>query len=440
MISTPLVGIVSLAAVAAEPEITFNKHIAPIVWKNCAGCHRPGEVGPFSLLTYKDAAKRAGFLKEVTTARRMPPWKAERGYGEFHDARILTDAEIELIADWADSGAKEGAAADLPPPPTFPDGWQLGTPDLILKMPEEFEIPASGRDVFRCFVIPTEVTENRSVAAVEFRPGNRKVVHHALLFLESTGAARKLDAADPEPGYGTFGGIGVLPTGSLGGWAPGTMARKLPEGLCRRLAKGADLVMQVHYHPSGKVEKDQSSLGIYFTKLPNAKPVVGLRLVNRDIQIPPGEKHYVRTAIVVVPADVKAIGIFPHMHWLGKDIQVKAVLPSGKEEPLIWIKDWDFNWQGDYTFAKPIALPKGTRLELTAVYDNSAENPRNPNQPPKLVRFGEQTTDEMCLCGVQLVPDRVADYVEILRALRPFGQRLRKEPAKPSPEVARKSQ
>ena len=218
-----------LAAGAADAP-TFSKDIAPILWNKCAGCHRPGEVGPFPLMTYKDAAKRADFLKEVTEDKKMPPWKPEAGYGEFHDARTLTPAEMKSIADWAEAGAPEGDPKDLPTMPKFPEGWQLGTPDLVLEMPEAFTIPASGRDVQRCFVIPVGIASDKTVAAVEFRPGNRKVVHHSILFLAPSGSADAKDKADPGPGYSSFGGIGVVPTGGLGGWAPGAMPGGSPRG------------------------------------------------------------------------------------------------------------------------------------------------------------------------------------------------------------------
>ena len=200
----------------AAEAITYNKHIAPLLWKNCAGCHRPGEVGPFSLLSYQDASKRAQFLVDVTASRRMPPWKAEQGYGQFHDARLLSEAEIALIAQWAEAGAIEGDAADLPSAPKFPEGWQLGEPDIVVKMDKPFIVPASGSDVYRCFVLPLELSENRTVAAVEFRPGNPRIVHHAIYYLDSRGAARRRDGEDGQPGYSSFGGPGIVPTGGLG--------------------------------------------------------------------------------------------------------------------------------------------------------------------------------------------------------------------------------
>ena len=405
----------SLAAAASAADApNFNKDIAPIVWKNCAGCHRPGEVGPFSLLTYKDAAKRASFLHEITESRRMPPWKAEPGFGEFHDTRRLSDQEIRTIARWAEAGAPEGNAKDLPPAPRFPEGWQLGTPDLVLEVSEPFSIPASGRDVYRCFVIPIPTESDRTVSAVEFRPGNRKVVHHALLFLDNIGAARKKDEADAGPGYSSFGGPGILPTGSLGGWAPGAMSRFLPDGVGKFLRKGSDLVLQVHYHPDGKPETDRTTVGIYFTKTPARQIVAGISVRSRDLDIAPGEARYHVTAqSAPLPVDAQAIGITPHMHYVGKEMKVVAEAPDGKTTPLIWIKDWDFNWQGQYQYRSPIKLTKGTVIKLDAYYDNTADNPRNPSDPPKRVHWGEQTTDEMCLLGVQVVTDSMADLRKI---------------------------
>jgi hypothetical protein len=394
---------------------TFNKDVAPILWKNCAGCHRPGEVGPFPLLTYKDATKRADFLAEITQSKRMPPWKAEPGFGEFHDERRLTEAEIKTLADWAESGAVEGDVKDLPQPPKFPEGWQLGTPDLVLKAPSSFDIPASGRDVYRCFVIPIPTESDRTVAAVEFRAGNRKVVHHAIMYLDNSGAARKKDEADDGPGYASFGGPGIVPTGGLGGWAPGAMPRMLPDGMGKFLRKGSDLVLQIHYHPDGKPEVDQSTVGIYFTRKPARQIVAGVAVRSRLIDIPPGEKrHHITAESAPLPVDASAIGISPHMHYIGKEMKVVAETPDGKTLPLIWIKDWDFNWQGQYQYRSPVKLAKGTVIKLDAYYDNSEDNPRNPSQPPKRVHWGEQTTDEMCLLGVQVVTEKTADLLKIV--------------------------
>jgi hypothetical protein len=399
----------------ANAEPTYCKDIAPILWKNCAGCHRPGEVGPFPLLTFKDASKRARFLSEVVANRRMPPWKPEPGFGAFHDERRLTDLEIERISQWALAGAPEGDRKDLPPEPKFPEGWQLGAPDLVLKVPETFGVPATGRDVYRCFVIPIPIDSDKTVAAVEFRPGNSKIVHHALFYLDNTGAARKKDEADRGPGYASFGGPGIVPSGALGGWAPGAMPRFLPEGVGKYLRKGSDLVLQIHYHPDGKPETDRSTVGVYFTRTKARKIVGGVLVRSRQLDIPAGEgRYHISAKSDPLPANAQAIGITPHMHFIGKEMKVVAEMPDGKTIPLIWIKDWDFNWQGQYQYQSPVELVKGTVITLDAYYDNSAENPRNPSKPPKRVRWGEQTTDEMCLLGVQVVTDNVADLLKIV--------------------------
>ena len=388
----------------AKGSVTFNKHIAPILFQNCMSCHRPGEVAPFPITTYREAAKRDVQIAAVTKDRVMPPWKAEPGYGLFHDEMRLTNEQIGLIQQWVEDGSPEGTAQDLPAAPKFPEGWSLGKPDLVLKMAEECTVPAEGRDVYRCFVIPVPVEEDTYVAAVEYRPSNRKVVHHALFFLDSLGQARKKDEADPEPGFKSFGGPGFLPTGGLGGWAPGAMPRPLPEGVAKTIKKGSDLVLQIHFHPTGKVEKEQSSIGLYYAKQKPTRTLSALTLRSRQMDIPAGEKAYKVSDSFVTPIDVEAIGIAPHAHLLAKDIRCNAMLPDGTVKPLIWIKDWDFNWQGQYMYREPVALPKGTKVDMEFTYDNSSENPRNPSNPPKRVHWGEQTTDEMALCWVQVLP------------------------------------
>ncbi len=404
------------AAPEASQVPTFTKDVAPILWRNCADCHRPGEVGPFSLLEYEDAAKRAEFLASVTASRTMPPWKAEPNFGRFHDERRLTDAQIDLLRRWAEAGAPRGDAADLPERPTFVEGWQLGKPDLVLEMPTEFAIPADGPDIYQCFVIPIPIDGHRTVAAAEFRPGNRRVAHHAILYLDANGAARRRDEQDPALGYRSFGGPGVLPTGGLGGWAPGAVAKLLPDGTGKFLRKGSDLVLQMHYHPSGKPETERSSVGIYFTKRPVTTFVGGLAIMNHRLDIPPGEKHYRVTAqSEALPVDVNLLGLGPHMHLLGREIKVTGHKPSGEIVPLIWVKDWDFNWQGSYGFLEPVRLPKGSVIRVEAEYDNSPDNPHNPNSPPRRVTWGEQTTDEMCLVSVQLTTDTTDDLRQIVK-------------------------
>ena len=406
-----------LAASCAQAAPTFSKDIAPILFQNCASCHRPGQVAPFSLLNYTDAAKRAKLIAAVTTSHYMPPWKPESGYGHFTGERRLSDSEIRLISEWAKAGAPEGDAKDLPKPPVFQSGWFAGNPDLTLTLPAPSEVAADGPDQFRCFVLPYQGDAEKFVKSMEFRAGNPRVVHHALLFVDTSGRAKQLDATTPEPGYSCFGGPGFVPGGLLGGWAPGALPRQLPEGLATTIPKGADLVVQIHYHPSGKPESDKSVIGLRFTGAPS----VGLTSVvlgSRKIDIPAGDSHYEVKTSVVIPEDVKAIGITPHAHYLCRDMKVTAHLPDGTVTPLIWIKDWDFNWQGNYSFAEPVALPKGTRVALDYVYDNSSGNPRNPSNPPKRVTFGEQTTDEMALAFMAVTLPDPAQVPKFRRELR----------------------
>lgn len=390
-------------AVAAPP--TFNQDVAPILHARCATCHRAGEVAPFPLLTYRDARRRAGDLATVTGERLMPPWKPAPGHGEFLGDRRLTDAEVATIKAWADAGAPEGTG-QAPRPPSFNDGWQLGKPDLVVKMPEPFTVPAEGRDVFRTFVLPLDLPADTFVRAVEFRPSNRRVVHHALFFLDRNGAARKLDAADPGPGYGRFGGgVGFNPTGGLGGWAPGFTPVVLPDGYGRSVRKGSDLVVQVHFSPTGKEEAEQSTVGLYFCKEPPAKVIRTFTVGSRRIDIPAGAADHKVTGSFTTPVAAEIVGITPHAHLVCREMKVWAIAPGGQRTDLLWIPDWDWNWQDQYLYKRPIHVAPGTRLEFEFTYDNSAANPRNPNTPPRRVRYGEQTADEMAFVFLQVVPD-----------------------------------
>ncbi|HML17729.1 MAG TPA: hypothetical protein VK419_11915 [Bryobacteraceae bacterium] len=413
-----MAGLVSAADATKSPAVpTFNRDIAPILYKNCSNCHRPGEVAPFALLTYHDAAKRARQIADITQARVMPPWKATQGYGDFQDVRRLTEQQIATIRDWAAHGAPEGDAADKPVPPKFPDGWLGGQPDQVFEMTQPYTIPAEGHDQFQCFVIPLNATQDEYVKKVEFRAGNPKVVHHALLFLDTTGEARRREKV-PGQGYSCVGGPGLDITGSLGGWAPGATPADAPPGVAHEIKKGADLVMQIHYHLDGKVEQDQSTVGLTFAKDPPTKGLTLFVLGNLKIDIPAGDSHYVVKASGTLPMDTEAIAIFPHAHYLCKDMKVDAHLPDGTVTPLIWIEDWDFNWQGAYRYKSAVKLPKGTRLEMQYTYDNSAANPHNPSSPPRAVKFGEETTNEMAFAFVSLTLPSPADVSEFRRGTR----------------------
>lgn len=404
-----------LAAAALLPAAdapTFSETIAPIVYQNCVTCHRPGEAAPFSLITYEDVKKRAALIATVTKSRYMPPWHAAHGYGEFADERRLSDAQIAAIGVWAGQGAPQGDPGKMPKLPQFPDGWHLGKPDLVLEMPASFSLPASGPDVYRNFVIPTKLAEDKWVRAVEFRPSARKVVHHALFAWVDGGALARIDGADGKPGFGGMGSIGVAPgrgnSGSLGGWAVGATPTFLAEGLALPLPKGSDFVLQLHFHLTGKAETEKSVIGIYFADQAPERRLVGVQLpalfgFGAGIDIPARDQNFAIADSLVLPVDTIAYAAAAHAHYVGKEMKATATLPDGTTQPLLWIPDWDFNWQDRYTYQKPIPLPKGTRIEVKIRYDNSADNPRNPSNPPKRVQWGEQSFDEMGSVTVQMV-------------------------------------
>ncbi len=378
---------------------TFAREVSRLLQKNCQECHRKGQVGPFPLETYEQARKRAGDIAAVAEDRAMPPWKPVPGVGpKFRHDRSLSDADVAALAAWATAGAPEGDRSELPPPATFKDDWALGTPDLVIEPSEAFPIPAEGPDVYRCFVVPTGLPEDVYISAIEYRPGNRQVVHHMLTYVDVKGEARKRDAGDPGPGYECFSGPQVEIHGDLGGWAPGNEPSRLPEGIGRSLPKGADVVMQLHYHPSGKPETDRSRVGLHFSRKPVKQILHWSAAINMEgLKLPAGASNVEIKAAWPVPVDVQAHAVTPHMHLLGRDMLMTVTYPDGRTEDLVKIADWDFAWQNTYYFAKPLDLPKGSVVRVVAHYDNSAGNPRNPNHPPKAVRWGEGTADEMCI-------------------------------------------
>lgn len=400
---------------AAAP--TYNRDIAPILDSQCALCHRPGEVAPFPLLTFQDAAKRAALIATVAAKGLMPPWKPEPGFGKFQHERRLTPEQIALLDAWAKAGAPAGDPKDRPPLPSFTEGWQGGEPDLILKTGNGFTVPADGNDRFQCFVLPLNIEKDSYIRTAEFRPGNRRVVHHGVIYVDETGTARRLAASSPDGSYPCFGGPRVASTGLLAGWAPGTITEPGDPELSIPVKKGTDLVVQIHYHPSGKPETDISSIGVSFSG-PPSRGRTSLIMVDTNLDIPPGDPHYVVRSSLTLPRDVNIAGIFPHAHWLCKDMLVDAHLPDGETVHLIRIEDWDFNWQGGYRYEKPVHLPQGTRVELQYTYDNSAQNPRNPSNPPARVRFGEQTTDEMAVAFLTVVLPSPADVAPFQRDMR----------------------
>ena len=408
-------------------RLTFTETIAPILYANCVTCHRPGEVAPFSLISYEDVAKRGKLVAKVTESKYMPPWHAAHGYGEFVGERGLSDAQIAAIGAWVKAGMPRGDASKMPTLPAFPpDGWRLGQPDLILEMPAGFDLPASGPDVFRNFVIPTRLTEDKWVRGIEFRPGARKVVHHAIFAQVAGGSLSARDGADGRPGFGGMGAVGVVndrgDSRSLGGWAVGATPRMLPEGVAARLPKGSDLLLQMHFHLSGKPETEKSLIGIFFADKAPDKDLFSVELpalfgVGAGIDIPPGEARYTIQDSFTLPGDVSVYSAMAHAHYLAREMKATATLPDGSTRPLIWIHDWDFNWQDSYVYKKPFTLPKGTRLDVTLTYDNSADNPRHPISPPRRVLWGEQSLDEMGTVGFGFEVLNKADVPSFQQAL-----------------------
>jgi len=405
-----------LVAKVTSDAITYHRDVLPILQNHCQSCHRPGEVGPFALMNYRQALNWAKDIKEHTLNGMMPPWKVSEG-AAFKNDRTMPAKDIATLAAWVDAGAPAGDPKDAPPARKFVSGWQLGEPDLVLSVDSDFTLGASGRDAFRCFVLPTDLPEDKYIRAVEVRPGNPRIVHHTLNFIDTQGRGRKLEAAEKErvkrdseadrgPGYSMSMGVGFLPSGAMGGWAPGQLPYVLPKDSYWLLPRGADVVVQVHYHRNGRVEKDRTQVGVYFAEKQPAKKLQNVVLPGRFLFMPAGVNDFKVSGGIIVEQDCDLHSVMPHMHMLGKSIKVTMTPPGGQPQPLITIKEWDYNWQETYFFKEPLTIKAGTRFDVEARYDNSDKNPRNPSNPPKLVRFGEQTTDEMCFVFFSATSDK----------------------------------
>jgi hypothetical protein len=405
-------------------EITFTKDIAPIVFQNCAGCHRPGQSAPFTLMDYEDVKKHAGDIANVTARRFMPPWLPEHGYNEFMGERRLTAEQIGLLDQWAAEGSIEGAVPDLPAPPQWSGDWQLGKPDLVVTLPHSYTLAAEGRDVYRNFVIPVPLDRTRYVKGVEFRPGNLKIVHHAFIKVDRTAQSRRLDAQDAEPGFAGMNTPAEMPDGHFLGWQPGRQSAFMPEGLAWRLDPGNDLVLQTHLNPSGKPEVLQPSIGLYFTDQVPTNTCLKLALTSFVLDIPAGAQDYVVEDSYVLPTDAEVLAVLPHAHYLARQMQGWATRPDGSKEWLLFIKEWDFNWQGDYRYERPIFLSRGSKLSMRFTFDNSTNNVRNPNHPPKAVTYGPQSSDEMAELWFQLLPRNRADRELLSRDVKSKTTRL----------------
>jgi Flp pilus assembly protein TadD len=391
-----------------ERPLTFNRDIAPIIFHDCANCHHAGEASPFTLLTFDDIKSHARQIVTVVRKRQMPPWLPEDGELKFADELRLTDRQISLFQEWIDDGEKEGDAADLPPRPTFAEGWQLGKPDLILTAEKPYLLPAGGDDNYWNFIFRAPVDRVRWLKAMEIRPGDKKLIHHANVLVDRTQSARHLEK---EPGAG-FGGMELEiesesfdPDSPFLFWKPGTVPYVEPDGMALRLDKDTDLVLNTHMQPSGKSEKVQPTIGLYFTDVPASIFPMLLQLENdRALDIPAGAKDFVVADDFTLPVDVDLLAIYPHAHYLGKDLLGYATLPDGSTKTLIHIPRWDLNWQAVFRYTAPVRLPKGTTVAMKYTYDNSEDNIANPNHPPQRVMAGNRARDEMAHLWLQVIP------------------------------------
>lgn len=382
---------------AAQQTPTFSRDVAPLLYRHCATCHRPGEVGGFSLLSFADARPRAAAIARATSRREMPPWKAEAIDGaDLLGARRLDVADIAIIQKWVEAGAPEGSPADLPRPPSFPTGWQLGEPDQVVSMTVPFVVLPGGQDQLRNFVIPVNLPAGRYVRGLEFRPGNARVVHHANIRVVRTDAARAADAADIEPGFdGRLNAGAEFPDGQFLGWTPGQLPPLLSGDSAWWLDAGSDLVVQLHLRPTEKEESVQVRIGLFFTsEVPRRTPVM-VRLGKQDLDIAPGLRDYREDDAYTLPVAARLLAVQPHAHYRARDVTASVRLPDGSSRLLLHIPNWDFDWQDQYRYTQPIALPAGSILRMSFRYDNSPGNARNPDYPPRRVRWGQRSSDEM---------------------------------------------
>jgi Flp pilus assembly protein TadD/mono/diheme cytochrome c family protein len=391
-------------------SVTWNHDIAPILYHNCTVCHRPGGGGPFSLLGIRDALRWSRQIVNVTASRYMPPWLPAPGFGDFAGTRRLSHEQVALIRRWVDSGMKEGDPAEAPTPPHFDTNWQLGKPDLILTIDHPFTLPASGTDVFRNFVFRYTLNDTHFIRAVEIRPSVPAVVHHANILIDRTASFRRLHPNDWQDGIPGMeiqldAGNTFDPDSHFLFWKPDTPALEEPAGMPWRLDPGNDLVLNMHLKPSGKPETVSAQIGLYFSAEPPVQHPMLLQLEDdRDLDIPPGASNFVVEDELTLPIDVKVFGVYPHAHYIGRELAGWAILPNQQKKWLIRIPSWDIDRQSVYHYREPIMLPRGTVLHMRYVYDNSAENIHNPNVPLVRVRAGNRSVDEMAHFWLQVLP------------------------------------
>ena len=390
------VGIGEAGASSAE-NVTYTEDVAPILMANCVTCHRPGQVAPMSLMTYAETRPWAKSIRNEVAQKRMPPWHAAPGVLDYTNDRSLSDAEIDVILRWVDAGAPKGDDEHLPPLPTFSDGWQLGEPDIVLAMSEAYQIEAEGDDEYRCFVLDPKFDTDQWIDVVEVLPGNRTTDHHIVLYVDQVGGiATQRDTAEPGEGYTCFGGPGFAAY-MVPGWGPGYLPTETPAGSGYLLKAGSKIVMQMHYHKNGRPEKDLTRVGLRLARNPASKVLYNGYVLTPFLQIPPGDPNVVVAARYPVREDITVYSVVAHMHYLGKAMDIWAILPDRSRVDMLKVPRFNFEWQTEYTLAEPLQLPEGTMLHMEATFDNSPESPYQHSDPPRLVTFGEATTDEMAV-------------------------------------------
>ena len=394
-----LVCCISVVASGATGSVTFSKDVAPILQKNCQGCHRPGEAAPMSLRTYQEARPWAKAMKQAVLAKKMPPWFADAQYGHFRNDRSLPQKDIDTLVSWVDAGAPEGDPKDLPQPLAYVDGWNIGQPDMVLEMPEPFHVPASGTIEYQYVVLPYKFTEDRWVQMAEVRPGNRAMVHHVIAYIRDGSSKWMRDKKPGElfvPEADANGNRPSLNGDLLSGFAPGLPPSILEPGQGRLIKAGSDIVLQLHYTANGHAGEDRTKVGVIFCKQAPHERVMTLAASNSKFTIPPGDPNYQVDASFELGHDAKLSALLPHMHLRGKDFQYRLVYPSGETETILRVPHYDFGWQLWYQPVSDIVLPKGTQIAATAHFDNSVNNPHNPDST-KAVTWGDQSWEEMMI-------------------------------------------
>ena len=401
---TALFLLLSSYLVAAAAPVTFYSDVLPVLQKRCQGCHRPGEAAPMAFMTYEQTRPWAKAIREAVVLKRMPPWFADPHVGRFSNDRSLTTKEIAAFVEWVDGGAKPGKKEHAPPPVAFTDGWNIGTPDSILTMAADFDVPSAGVIEYQHFLVPTGFQEDRWIRALEMRAGNRAVVHHAAIFVRPPGSKWMPDLKAGEP-YGTRNQRWFIGRSHddelLGFYVPGGMPYELKPGQAKLIRAGSDLIFQIHYTANGKPASDRSRVGLSFVRQPPSQRIYSLVVTNTKLRIPPMTPDFPFQATFTMPREVTLTAMNPHMHLRGKSFEFRAIFPDGTAETLLRVPKYSFSWQLYYYLEKELRLPKGTRIECTAIYDNSPNNPFNPD-PKAEVRWGDQSWDEMLAGTVEL--------------------------------------